>query len=395
MQNITKEQQALLNLLANNIFGCTKNLPKNINYEELLIESKCQAVTAIVYNDKKILQHSDSNLIFKHIAVNSHVFANHTLLHNIMTDGGIPYTVLKGAASAYYYPEPMLRTMGDVDFLVKKEDVERATELLIQNGFTPWEEEHICHIVFRKDSIHLEMHFEPAGVPNGKAGEIAREYIKDIIECSTLTKNKPCTFVNPDKFHHGFIMLLHMQHHLLSEGIGLRHLCDWAVFVNSFKNNEFEKIFKEKLKNIGLWKFAKIISLTAHIAIGLPYQNFMGKSKNFATALLEDILSGGNFGIKDNKRTSQGMFISNRGKDGVRHSMFVQFILSLNEIVYSKWKISKKCKILLPFGWIFFCFRRIFRESIGKREKTEIKQLYKNSKNRKELYKRFHLFETE
>ncbi len=395
MQNITKEQLVLLNLLSNNIFGTDKKIPKNINCEELLKEAKSQAVTAIICNNKKLFSQPDGTLVLRHVAANSQVFANHTLVHNILTDVGIPYTVLKGAASAYYYPEPILRAMGDVDFLVKKQDIERATEVLKQHGFTSWEENHICHIVFTKDKIHLEMHFEPAGLPNGEAGVIAREYINDMIERSTLVKNDPCTFVNPDKFHHGFIMLLHMQHHLLSEGIGLRHLCDWAVFVNSFKNSEFEELFEEKLKKVGLWKFAKMISLTAHISIGLPYQNFMGKDKDFAEALLVDILTGGNFGAKDESRKGEGLFISNRGKDGVKHSRPVQFILSLNQIVYSQWEITKKIKILLPIGWIYFCIRRIFRESIGMRKKTEIKKIYINSKNRKELYKQLKLFETE
>ena len=395
MQNITKEQRVLLHLLSNNIFGTDKKIPKDINCEELLKEAESQAVTAIICNNKKYFEQPDRALVLRHVAISSKVLANHTLVHKIMTEAGIPYTVLKGAASAYYYPEPIIRTMGDVDFLVKKQDVKRASEVLKQKGFTSWDEDHICHIVFTKGKIHLEMHFEPAGIPNGKAGKIAREYLSDIVDCSTLVENNPCTFVNPGKFHHGFVMLLHMQHHLLSEGIGLRHLCDWAVFVNSFSNDEFEKVFKDKLQKIGLWKFAQTISLTAHIAIGLPYQNFMGKEKELATALLCDMISGGNFGIKDDNRTGEGMFISNRGKDGIHHSRFVQFIISLNRIVYSNWSITKKLKILLPIGWIYFCARRIFRESIGKRKKTELKKVLINSKTRKELYKQLELFETE
>ena len=32
----------------------------------------------------------------------------------------------------------------------------------------------------------------------------------------------------PAPFHHGLILLLHTVHHMLGEGIGLRHLCDWG-----------------------------------------------------------------------------------------------------------------------------------------------------------------------
>ena len=54
--------------------------------------------------------------------------------------------------------------MGDVDFLVRKEDMERAGKVLEQEGFVPWDEEHICHVVYRRLPTHYEMHFEPAGV---------------------------------------------------------------------------------------------------------------------------------------------------------------------------------------------------------------------------------------
>lgn len=393
---IMEEQKALLSLIANSLFGVKAEIPCNTDFNRLLTESKQQAVTALALKNVSMPENvKDTNTVFKNITVNSRVFADHTLLNNIMTKANIPYTVLKGAASAYYYPDPIFRAMGDVDFLVKKEDIEKATEVLKQNGFKPWEEEHICHIVFRKGKIHLEMHFEPAGVPNGKAGEAVRKYISDMIETSSLVKSDICTFVNPDKFHHGLIMLLHMQHHLLSEGIGLRHLCDWAVFVNSFKGNEFETLFKERLKNVGLWTFAKTISLAASIGIGLPKQEFMGGNTELACSTLNDIISGGNFGSKDKDRSGEGFFISNRGKDGVNHSRPVQFILSVNQIVYTNWKVTKKAKILLPIGWAFWGIRRFIRVLTGKRRHMNFKKLYNSSKSRKELYKQLHLFETE
>lgn len=394
--NITKEQKALLSLVSNSLFGTKKEIPSDTDYNKLLTESRQQAVTALAFKNVALPEYTeDQNAVFAALAVNSRIFSNHTLLHGIMQEAGIPYTILKGAASAYYYPDPIFRAMGDVDFLVREEDIPKATEVLKQRGFKPWEEDHICHIVFRKERIHLEMHFDPAGVPNGKAGENVREFVSDMIETSSLVTNELCTFVNPDKFHHGLIMLLHMQHHLLAEGIGLRHLCDWAVFVNSFKECEFEAVFKERLQSVGLWSFAKAISLAASVGIGLPQQGFMGNDEQLATDLLYDIISGGNFGSKDKERSSEAMFISNRGKDGVKHSRPVQFMFSINQIVYNNWKLTRKLKILLPAGWIYFGFRRFFREITGKREPMRLKELYVGSKSRKELYRQLHLFETE
>lgn len=47
--------------------------------------------------------------------------------------------------------------------------------------------------------------------------------------------------VCPSDFHHGLILLLHTSHNMLGERIGLCHLCDWTVFVNSFTKDKFKK----------------------------------------------------------------------------------------------------------------------------------------------------------
>ena len=51
-------------------------------------------------------------------------------LLGLLEDNGIPCVILKGAAAAMAYPHPSLRSMGDVDFLVKRADFEKAAVLL-------------------------------------------------------------------------------------------------------------------------------------------------------------------------------------------------------------------------------------------------------------------------
>ena len=48
----------------------------------------------------------------------------------LMEENGIAYVVFKGLAVARHYPEPFVRTMGDVDFYVPKEDFLRAVEIM-------------------------------------------------------------------------------------------------------------------------------------------------------------------------------------------------------------------------------------------------------------------------
>lgn len=43
----------------------------------------------------------------------------------------VPYVILKGTAAAQYYPQPEYRTMGDVDIMTRREDLDKAYQQLL------------------------------------------------------------------------------------------------------------------------------------------------------------------------------------------------------------------------------------------------------------------------
>lgn len=232
-------RMALLSLLSKDLFNMEYTPNMEIDWQQVFKESIHQAVTLHAYNViGRFLSENQSivwgNYAFNSLQHNAVVHGHNTYLHNLMTSNGIDYCILKGCALAYYYPDPFFRAMGDVDFLIRKEDIEQATAVLKAEGFVPWDTEHICHIVFRKENMHFEMHFEPAGMPDGKAGKLIRGYLADVFEKTELIQSESVTFLKPFDFHHGLIILMHTYHHMLSEGIGLRHLCDIAVFLIIF-----------------------------------------------------------------------------------------------------------------------------------------------------------------
>ena len=57
------------------------------------------------------------------------------VLISLLEENNIPSVILKGAAAAMYYPYPSLRTMGDVDILVRRKNLERAVQLMEDNGY--------------------------------------------------------------------------------------------------------------------------------------------------------------------------------------------------------------------------------------------------------------------
>lgn len=390
-------ERTLLAMMEKSLFGGECSLSEE---EQLaaLEESRKQAVFCLAAQSASLTGEACDRIKKQSLSAirrNMDILLQHQYLHELMTKAGIPYVVLKGAVSAYYYPLPHQRMMGDVDFLVAEDDVERAMELLIGEGFTRCSIEEPCHIILNKGNLYFELHFALGGVPNGEAGRLVREYLEDIIPTAKTVRSGPVTFRNPEPFYHGLIMLLHMRHHLLAEGMGLRHLCDWAVFVDHFSDDEFQAMFEEKLKKTGLWRFAVTVSLSAHLAIGLPYREFMGDERDLAWELLLDIITGGNFGRKAQGRVSEGVIISHYSQEGVGRGRLAPLISMANRIVYKHWPVTQKVKLLLPFGWLYWGGLRLVREIAGTREPMQYAKAYRDSQPRTELYRRLQLFETE
>lgn len=317
------------------------------------------------------------------IAANIRVAYEHTELHELLTENNIPYVSLKGVASASYYPNPVLRTMGDVDFLIREKDFPRASALLEESGFTPEENRGGIHVGFHRDNSTWEMHRSVNGIPEGTAGEKVEEYLSDIIETAVDYDEGNGIVKVPDAFHHGLVMLLHTASHLTSEGVGLRHLCDWAVFVNHFTDDQFRFLFENKLKACGLWRFAQLLSLVSVKYLNLPYGQWMGDADaDILEQLITDIMEGGNFGKKDQDRYRQIKYISNRGEHTVDQKSTVR---QLWDTIGKKAKDTNTSRISVIADYA--------RMVVSGERKLDNKATVKNAAKRKNLYAEFHLFE--
>ena len=295
-----------------------------------------------------------------------------------MKEAGIPCTILKGFSSALYYPDPLLRSTGDVDFLVDTDDFKKANQILIENGYEASGKNHDVHDVYFNNICRFEMHFQPAGIPKGKSGVKVRKYLNDLLEKSETVSTELGEITVPSVYHHGLIILLHMCHHLTGDGLGLRHLCDWAVYLNTLGETKFLDMFEETFKDIGLWDFAQTITFIACEYLGLPPMSFSEEvDKQLAYHILIDMIIGGNFGQKNADRSHESLLISSENQKD--HSMLRQLFLSANIIVYRNWPITKTLRFLLPFGWLFFGGRYIIRSIFGERPQIRPQKVVKEA----------------
>jgi hypothetical protein len=398
-------QTVLLELLRNRLFGYPFSPEREIDWSAVFGESYAQGVHVTVFSNCRDLDipadvmDKIKPIIRAYMLRDMRVAGAHSVLHSIMTEANVPYCTIKGAASASYYRDPFLRSLGDVDFLIDRDDKNKVLEIMTRKGYTVHEEADSHHIILEGKNTRMELHFEPPGMPEGEQSAFAKECMRDILKEAVVMKNPTAACVCPSELHHGLIILMHTMHHMLGEGVGLRHICDWAVFLEHM-GDRFEEVFEKTLRRLGLWRFASMLSLMTVQYLGVTPRPWIPASREdeaVAYEMMLDVFDGGNFGNKDNDRRYEGIFISDRGKSGIKGTRLKEGFKSLNRITYKKWPISQKAPILLPVGWLIVLlgFARRNRERKQQGEGVNVQDVYKKSRQRRNLYESLRIYVSE
>ena len=296
-------------------------------------------------------------------------------------------------AAAAYYPHPELRSLGDVDFLIPGEERKEDEALLEAAGYKSWDTDHVCHVVFKKDGAHLEMHFEIAGIPYGEPGEKTRTRMKDAAKRGTFIEAAGTGFPAPSPEDHAVVLLFHMQHHLLGEGLGLRHLMDWACFLDRTADEPWWKEVTAFFREVGLKRFFLVMNQIAVKYFGAKTPVSAGEEEDaLAEEVMADVLQSGNFGRKNDVRSHSGWLISEHGKNGTKDSAVKNAWKVLVHSTEAHYPVVKKHGIAYT---VFLPVRAVQLTGRVIREKTFKKGVIREAKERKALYSKLKVFEPE
>jgi len=221
-------------------------------------------------------------------------------LVSMFRQDGLECCILKGQGNAMMYPNPYLRTTGDIDLQVKggRDRVLQYVKKRFPHTKTAYQ--HVDYPVFKKVSV--EIHYLPAYLNNPVYNRRLREWFDaqsgDLygheVELPDVAGRIPVPTL---KFNIVF-QLAHLLHHLLDEGVGLRHLLDYYYLLRKASEEKVSlDCIPEELDRLGLRKFAGAVMYIMHEMLGLeeaclivPVDKVRGKT------LLNEVLKGGNFG---------------------------------------------------------------------------------------------------
>lgn len=358
-------------------------------WESLFAESQAQAVELLVFD---ALTGSERAWMPKEVdsawqfAALRRLGQNEQLRHeqgrvlDALQKAEIPCLVLKGFACAENYPNPALRCAGDIDLLVGKSGVEKARKVLESVGYFASEEPHPYHQHMSRGPLMVELHHEPAGIPmdNGMGAAL-----RSFFEGSEQTPAERNGIPVLQRKQEAVMLLIHKLEHIVSSGLGLRQLCDWAVFVHRNLDEAAWEELRPVLEQFGLLQFTKIVTRICVDALSLPEETppwCLDADGELAKALLADMLRTGNFGSKEN-RFGQRLFT-----DANSGNRLTSFIKVGTQACRDHWPVCEKYPILLPVAPIYLLNRYRKQRKEGKRPAFRPHEVYRGAKNRRELY---------
>lgn len=314
----------------------------------------------------------------------------------IMQNEGIPCAVLKGTSLSACYYDPSVRALGDIDLLIPREFTEKASDILVSQGFYAPEAsfEHPYHIDFYKNSVTIELHFAVSTFPDSPAGREAKRFMESWQEKLRQKDVGNHTFYSLSDFHQALSLLLHMERHMTTGCIGLRQLCDWAAFLTSITLDYFTNEILPELGLCGLKEFAGVLTKTAvrylelEPSYGAPFKSVR---KGHIQAMIEEILRAGSVHNKNNTEDSSSFFVDESGTS----SSARVFLKKMNSLARRKFPVTRKLPFLLPIFWLYIPLRYWLRSLMGKRRQKSLLRTIAITKQRKRLYRALNLFKSD
>lgn len=278
--------------------------------------------------------------------------------------------ILKGLSAAFYYPDPSLRTMGDIDFLVLGIPPEEADQRLRGAGYSPsnpgGRDAKARHIAYEKQGIHYELHrfFSSGRSRKGKRLD------ERLLRAEPLERKLGgAEFYSLPDPENALVILAHIAQHLKSE-LGLRQLVDWACVVNRVLTDEFwEESFSSMAEEVGLKTLAINAGRMVEKYLGAPHRAFAESAdEKMVDLLFEELDGAGNFGRSREEMASKiAEFQTERNP-----------FRRLQKCGLHAWSYAQKHSWARPFAWIYQIFRilgMLIRNQGGKERKEQVKKM--------------------
>lgn len=246
----------------------------------------------------EVLQIEDNNLKLDIEVANLFVF---------LRENGVEPVLMKGQGVALNYPNPSHRSCGDIDIYIGKENYDKVNELLSIDG-TSLDKYELKHMAYDWHDVIIENHRIMSNLLSPKSRKNHGKIIKSWHNSDNVSKVtiSDTNITIPPIDYNAIYLLLHSVTHLMGQGIGLRQICDWCMFLHNNHKSLDKGIIKKYLEDVGLLNAWKVFGAMSVKYLGLKpeylFFSYSDKDMKLGEFIINDILDKGNFGFEGLKK---------------------------------------------------------------------------------------------
>ena len=188
----------------------------------------------LAYMDKKWKLFSDETLraqlgrqLRQTLFLHNQRYCAFEQLSDALSGAGIDHLPVKGWYLRHLYEVPELRTFGDIDILIRREDRARVHELMLAQGFTVQTDWEPTYTYCRGTELY-ELHTNLMDASLDDRSDLPA-YFADAWTHAAPVRGR-CHA--PEETFHFLYTLCHLAKHLYTGGAGLRMYLDAALFIH-------------------------------------------------------------------------------------------------------------------------------------------------------------------
>lgn len=212
-------------------------------------------------------------------------------LANLYAKHRIRTVILKGIAVGINYPQPNYRSCGDLDCYLCG-DYKRGNVIVKDTGASV-DDHSYKHSHIEYKGLTIENHQFCTPISGSRRMKRFERLLQHLLLTEGTTAICNTHLECPSPMFNALFLTHHAQRHFLSEGITLRHLCDWAMFVDKQGGLIDWKQFKSYCEEFGLWLFAESMTVLSERLLNVRIPNeIVAKDDERDNYLLHEIRNG-------------------------------------------------------------------------------------------------------
>lgn len=208
---------------------------------------------------------------------------------------------MKGQLTALRYPHPLYRRPGDIDFVVRKTDFPKTMDILETMGVADRQLVHEHHGMAWVHGITVEPHYKVHNYQRPSTDRAMQAMFDEVYPArlDTAGIDGHQVHIFPPTFESVFL-ISHMVNHVYEEGLGLRQVIDYAVFLQKCFKDVQLTLHADWLRRMRMQRSFRIFTCLCVEYLGAPLPAsippFTDQERRWASRLMTDIMEVGNFG---------------------------------------------------------------------------------------------------